>query len=273
MRARLGFALVTSFSADLLILDEVLSVGDWAFQQRCLERIRDLNEGVTAIVFVSHSPLLTTQICERAILLDDGQIAAEGDPVSVMERYIGEGTVLDTEKDASFPVLPMLGKVDGASPVRISDLVLETREIEPHGRLHFRFHVQVDQPTEAVLVMSIYTLGRAVFSDPALGPLEVFEAEGGYTVSGRTDHLPFSPGGYKLRVAAIPAVDPEDFLQDFVDAYDVAAVEFKVVGEFGSRPGLQWTTEWWFDADAHAGRASDADSGVPEGSAERIIGR
>lgn len=248
MKARLGFALVTSFHADLLILDEVLSVGDWMFQKRCLERIRTLHREGAAIVFVSHSPWLTTQVCDRAILLENGVVAAEGDAVSVIERYIGEETVLDTDKDASFPVLPLIAPVPEDTPVRIHGLSLEPAAIEPHGRIRFRFRIDVKRPLEAQLVLSLYTLGRAVFAEPAIGPSELFDVPGSYEISGRTDHLPFSPGGYKLRVAAIPAVDPEDLFQEHIGAFDVATAPFRVLGDLGSRPGLQWHTEWWVDS-------------------------
>lgn len=248
MRARLGFALVTSFHADLLILDEVLSVGDWAFQRRCLERIRTLHREGAAIVFVSHSPWLTTQICDRAVLLENGVVTADGDAYSVVERYIGEGTVLDTEKDAAFPVLPLIEEVPGDSPVRISELTLEPFAIEPHGRIRFRFRIDVERPVDAQLVMSLYTLGRAVFADPAIGPSEMFTAAGSYEVSGVTDKLPFSAGGYKLRVAVIPTVDPDDIFQEHLGAFDAATLPFKVLGDLGSRPGLQWHTDWWVDS-------------------------
>ena len=91
MRARLGFSLVTEFDADLILLDEVLSVGDFDFQQRSLRRVRELHERGAAVVAVSHSNQMISQLCSTLVLLEHGQIVAEGDPVTVISRYIGGG--------------------------------------------------------------------------------------------------------------------------------------------------------------------------------------
>jgi lipopolysaccharide transport system ATP-binding protein len=243
MRARLGFALVTSFDADLVILDEVLSVGDWAFQQKCLERVDRLHKGGAAIVAVSHNNWLVTQICDHAVLLEDGRIVASGDPLSVIERYLGETTITDTDKDANFPTLPLLEERPD-SPVRISDLVVEPPEIRPNDPLRFRFTVEVDEPLDAQIVMSMYTMGRAVFADPQVGPTDVLSRPGVWEVAGTTDRLPFSPGGFKIRVAVVREPDPEDFLQEHLAAFASASASFKVLGAASTRPGLQFDTTW-----------------------------
>lgn len=245
MRARLGFALATSFPADLVILDEVLAVGDWAFQQKCLERIRELHREGSTLVFVSHSPWLTLQICDRALLIEEGRVMMAGDPMTVIEHYLGKDTILDTTKDTSFPVLAQLEMPSTNSTVRISDLRLSSAAIEIHDRLQFRFQLDVDEPVDAIIVMSIYTLGRAVFAQPAVGPRDLFTRSGCYEVGGITDRLPFSPGGYKLRVAVIPGVNPDDIHQDHLDALAAVDAPFRVVGDVGIRPGLQWQTDWW----------------------------
>ncbi len=244
MRARLGFALVTSFDADLVILDEVLSVGDWAFQQKCLERVRALHRAGAAVVAVSHNNWLITQLCDHAILLEEGRIVESGDPLSVIERYLGEDTVTDPDKDERFPSLGAHVPVGDDSPVRITDLVVEPAEIRAHERLRFRFVVEVEREVEGQLAMSMYTMGRAVFAEPSIGPDEPFARPGRWEVSGTTDPLPFSPGGFKLRVVATPRLDPEDPLQEHVGAYATATVPFRVLGDIGVRPGLQWHTDW-----------------------------
>ena len=89
MRARLGFSLVTSFEAEILLLDEVLSVGDWEFQRRSIERIRAMHDAGAALIAVSHSNWLLTQVCERLVDLDEGVQEWRYRHVKMVERTIG----------------------------------------------------------------------------------------------------------------------------------------------------------------------------------------
>jgi len=76
MQARLGFSVAVNVDADILLIDEVLSVGDVNFQKKCLNRMDELaNSGVT-ILFVTHNPYSIERLCQRAIYLQDGRIAA-----------------------------------------------------------------------------------------------------------------------------------------------------------------------------------------------------
>ena len=87
MRARLGFSIATVVQPDILILDEVLSVGDASFKEKCEERIQKMfNQGVT-VLFVSHSLNQVKSICNRAILLEKGQLIADGDILEVSDIY------------------------------------------------------------------------------------------------------------------------------------------------------------------------------------------
>lgn len=91
MLARLAFSVMTFGTPDLLIVDEVLSVGDFVFQEKCRKRIADMRERGTAILFVSHSIEQVREICTRAVWLERGRVRADGDCLSVTERYMTEG--------------------------------------------------------------------------------------------------------------------------------------------------------------------------------------
>ena len=87
MRVRLAFALAAHSSPDILILDEILAVGDEEFQRKCFEIIREfITSGVT-VLFVSHDMKLISLICNNCILLHNGEIVARGNPESVIESY------------------------------------------------------------------------------------------------------------------------------------------------------------------------------------------
>jgi len=87
MVARLGFAVAVNVEPEILLVDEVLAVGDEPFQRRCLERMRSFHASGVTIVVVSHTLGLVEALCDRALLLDQGQLTADGRPAAVVETY------------------------------------------------------------------------------------------------------------------------------------------------------------------------------------------
>ncbi|MDE1164235.1 MAG: ABC transporter ATP-binding protein [Pseudomonas sp.] len=87
MQMRLAFSVATANRPDVLIVDEALSVGDAYFQHKSFERIRKLREEGTTLLIVSHDKAAIQSICDRAILLNEGNIAIEGNPETVMDFY------------------------------------------------------------------------------------------------------------------------------------------------------------------------------------------
>jgi ABC-type polysaccharide/polyol phosphate transport system ATPase subunit len=89
MVLRLAFAAAVHAEPDVLLVDEVLAVGDAFFQQRCLRRIRSLQERGCTTVLVTHDPSAVISFCDRAIWLEHGQVACAGDPAKVVREYMG----------------------------------------------------------------------------------------------------------------------------------------------------------------------------------------
>jgi len=87
MWARLGFSVAIDVNPDILILDEILSVGDESFQRKCLNRIDQIIKGNATILFVSHNMALVEQMCQRAVWLDHGVVKAIGDAREVVDAY------------------------------------------------------------------------------------------------------------------------------------------------------------------------------------------
>lgn len=87
MYVRLAFAVAAHIRADVLLIDEVLSVGDSAFQQKCLDKMRELHRNGTTIIFISHSMWTVQSFCTRALLLRDGFVQTIGSPDEVIELY------------------------------------------------------------------------------------------------------------------------------------------------------------------------------------------
>ncbi|MEG2924754.1 MAG: ABC transporter ATP-binding protein, partial [Oscillospiraceae bacterium] len=87
MVARIAFAIATITKPDILIADEILSVGDFLFQKKCEERMRELMSGGTTVILVSHSIDQIERICTKVIWLDKGRVKMNGDCAQVCEAY------------------------------------------------------------------------------------------------------------------------------------------------------------------------------------------
>lgn len=88
MRVRLAFAVAAHLEPEILIVDEVLAVGDAAFQRKCLDKMEDVGKGGRTVLFVSHSMTAVTRMCERVILLENSTIAQDGSPHQVVSAYL-----------------------------------------------------------------------------------------------------------------------------------------------------------------------------------------
>ena len=97
MRVRLAFSVAIQADADILLLDEVLAVGDTAFKRKCFDYFNTLKESKKTIIFVSHGMNAIRDYCNRAILIEDGKVAYEGSADEIADRYMelfDDGTVL-----------------------------------------------------------------------------------------------------------------------------------------------------------------------------------
>jgi lipopolysaccharide transport system ATP-binding protein len=91
MNARLGFSIAANLNPDVLVIDEVLAVGDMAFQQRCIERMQEFRRSGVAIVFVSHNLQAVSTLCQRAIFLASS-VKADGAPDDVIRAYVNSAS-------------------------------------------------------------------------------------------------------------------------------------------------------------------------------------
>ncbi len=87
MYARLGFSVATAHEPDILIVDEILGVGDESFQQKCADRIKQFRQNGTSILIVSHSMATIQSMCQRAAWLDHGKLMLVGEPAEVVRAY------------------------------------------------------------------------------------------------------------------------------------------------------------------------------------------
>jgi ABC-2 type transport system ATP-binding protein len=122
MKVRLGFSVMTHVDADVFLIDEVLAVGDAAFQQKCEATFEQMQSQGRTIVLVTHSMPAVVGYCDRAMLLDDGRIAAIGDPLEVSNRYLEVNMrVLAATSGARSDWAARFAEVLADPPVRIVD--------------------------------------------------------------------------------------------------------------------------------------------------------
>ena len=132
MQMRLAFSVATAHRPDVLIVDEALSVGDAYFQHKSFDRIREFGKQGTTLLIVSHDKAAIQSICDRAILLNAGKFAMQGEPESVMDYYNAmradhqNQTVIQEVRDDG-----RMQTVSGTGEAKIASVILVNRQNEP----------------------------------------------------------------------------------------------------------------------------------------------
>lgn len=193
MQMRLAFSVATAIRPDILIVDEALSVGDAYFQHKSFDRIRQFRKQGTTLLIVSHDKGAIQSICDRAILLNAGRLAMQGEPEAVMDYY--NAMLADKENTAIEQVSLKNGKIQtssGTGEVEIESVELvnahqQALEVVRTGedlqlRIRFKYIGEVSDLTLGFMVKD--SLGQPVFGTntnhlnyhlPALGPLQRVE--------------------------------------------------------------------------------------------------
>jgi lipopolysaccharide transport system ATP-binding protein len=149
MNARLGFSIAAHLSPDVLLIDEVLSVGDMAFQEKCQARMKQFRDNGVAIVFVSHYLPAVARLCNKVLLLDQGATVRVGTPPSIIAEYCS-GSRASDENDVAIKARLRRSRAD-----RVDD----TFEVAAGERLDLdvtvQFRVEVEQATIGVVVWDL----------------------------------------------------------------------------------------------------------------------
>ena len=122
MYLRLAFAVAAHLEPEILLVDEVLAVGDAAFQKKCLGRMSDVAREGRTVLFVSHNLPSVEKLCQRVVVIDGGRVVMQGDPVTCIAAYLGARTEPKPAVDLAamprldprlVPVLTSLDLLDG----------------------------------------------------------------------------------------------------------------------------------------------------------------
>lgn len=191
MYVRLGFSIAAHLDPDILLLDEVLAVGDAAFQAKCLQRIRELREAGTTIVFISHDLGAVERVCDRVLLMQRGEVVADGSPLQTITEYQRRSTAFEESapsehlsKEADITSLsfhrfggedvtgsrtgdPLVVRVNYVAHQRIADAAFEVFFSSPEGEIQCHLTTGLDDKHVDIEPGA----GSLEFSCPELGLL------------------------------------------------------------------------------------------------------
>ncbi len=153
MNARLGFSIAAHLNPDVLIIDEVLAVGDVAFQQRCFGRMEEFIRRGAAVVLVSHNLTAITQLCKRAALLDRGRLVSTSSASDVVGLYCRRQTVSSKSVNEALTL-----------EVEPADRVPDNWTIESGGTIRIRASITLHRPIRSGAIgIAVWDLARNLY--------------------------------------------------------------------------------------------------------------
>lgn len=197
MYVRLGFAVAVNLEPDILLVDEVLAVGDEVFQKKCLNRVKQFQAEGRTIVFVTHAADMVREVCDRAIVLDHGHLvadAAPGEAIRIFREHLYGQLVESGTGTTTAPA---------DSPVKIAEA-----RIEHPGQASDRRHILPGEPVSLVVG---YRASERI--DDAIIGIEIRDENGRQLFTTDTDRLdaPLPPligeGELRLDIGAVPLLD------------------------------------------------------------------
>ncbi len=253
MYVRLGFAIAVNLDPEILIVDEVIAVGDEEFQRRCFDHLYELRRKGVTIVLVTHSLGLVADLCDEAAWLDGGTLKAVGPSREVVDQYLAAVNRREAEAGDSGPEVGTDGgESEGKTPRRGSGEIRVTKVdyIDRDGRS--RPFLATGQPCtirigyQATKALPSVTFGLGFTTESGVqvaGPNSGY-GEAAFSVEPGTGHvdftldeLPLQPGEFLVTTAAVDKGHPYDFLD--------RAFVLKVRADDVTEPGLVKLTGSW----------------------------
>ena len=217
MQLRLAFSVAAHLEPEILIIDEVLSVGDLAFQRKCLGRMEEAAGAGRTVLFVSHNLSAIRSLCDRAVLLSKGEIVGRGTPGEVIDEYVhraGEATAIDlvdrTDRTGSGQLRFTGVRFESAgavvdSPVSGEDVEIVLSYEAPGGELlrHVQFTISITNHLDEVIMLLSSDLTGALFERvPPTGEVRC-----------RIPRFPLPTGQYMVTLWSSIGGQPLDWVQ------------------------------------------------------------
>jgi len=263
MYVRLAFAVAAHLEPEILLVDEVLAVGDASFQKKCLNKMQDVGQEGRTVLFVSHNMPAITRLCPRTVLLDEGKVLRDGPSHQIVSAYLGSGLGTTAVRE-----WPDLSKAPGNDIVRLRAVRVRTEDGQITDAVDIRRPVGIEMEYEVLQPGHVLAPNYHFFNEEGV---YVFVAgdhspawRGKPRPEGRYVSTAWIPGnllseGSLIVGAAISTPDPL-----IVHFYERDAVAFQVIDSLDGdsargvyagpisgvvRPLLRWTTQ--FSPDSH----------------------
>ena len=225
MYVRLAFSVAAHLEPEILLVDEVLAVGDMAFQRKCLGKMDDVAQQGRTVLFVSHNMGLLQQLCERGIFLQHGTVHTDGTITEAVDAY------LQTLERAKSQDLSKRTDRKGVGEARLVNTEVNNGSspiLKTGQPAQFVFRVDASVPGIACNFFIYDSIGQPVtsFYSRARGPEDTYDPTGGLKFVCDLDELLLLPGRYRIDVAIVG----DNKLQDFVEAATVFEVGDGQVG-------------------------------------------
>jgi lipopolysaccharide transport system ATP-binding protein len=258
MYVRLAFSVAAHLEPEILLVDEVLAVGDAEFQQRCLGRMEDLSGTGRTVLFVSHNMQAVNQLCDRAIWLEGGQIHQEGEPSEVVTQYLqsafGSGSRISWPDDDSAPG-DDLARLLSVRAVDEQGDTVDTIDVRRSVGIEIVFRVLREGPPVFAKIKVFDRQGDIAFNAMDIEPQgDERSVPGRYVATGwipanflNEGHASVEAGVYTLRA---PKLYPRAWRREAVsfhvfDPGDGDSARGRFTGQLRGavRPLLEWTVE------------------------------
>lgn len=216
MYVRLGFAIAVTLDPEILIIDEIIAVGDEEFQRRCFDYLHELRKRGVTIVFVTHSMGIVQQMCDQAAWLEHGELKAFGTPNEVVGAYLKTVNAAEAERlqvDSNVADIPQeVAARRGSHEITFSKVECLDADGQPTlisrtGKpLTVRAHYTTKEPvTGVVFGLSFRSENRTDITGPntRVAGLPAFDLDGPGYIDFTIESCPLNPGTYHLDVAAV----------------------------------------------------------------------
>ncbi len=211
MYARLGFAVAVNMDPDVLLVDEVLAVGDANFQLKCINKIKSFQKEGRTIVFVSHSPELVRGICDTAFVLDHGRLVGGGptpEAITVLQQFqlAGSSLLFDPAREQE-RAIPAAGGEVQLSRLEVNGVVVDQRAVavDPGSQAEMAIEVE-SPPAQAIfahfelVIINSENIPVFAFNTRDMG-VDAFLLRGTTELSARFDSFVVGSGAYSVRVS------------------------------------------------------------------------
>ncbi len=203
MYVRLAFAVAAHLEPEILVVDEVLAVGDYQFQQKCLGKMGDISQGGRTVLFVSHQLSMIKALCNKCILLDHGKLIKVGETQDVIEEYISQKQSLDLVPNVEYE---KDDQKENAQVYRVS-LINSKGDISPIFEMFEQMILEVEYEIKKPLVG--VALGFSVYKNQG-AVCHSFDTDVNRDLLNKRE-----PGRYIARVNLPPILKAGNYVLDF----------------------------------------------------------